>query len=120
MANHLRGEAELRCGADTYELKFTWNAAAEYESAMDGEPLSEALLLVAEKRLSARALRAMLWAGLRKNHPRVTILEAGEIIDEVGRSELLRVMGVALRYYFPELAAQDDGAPDPPPPAASA
>jgi hypothetical protein len=117
MANPHRGEATLRDGETEYRLRFHWNAAAEYEE-VTGQTLSEALANVARRRVSAKAVRAMLWAGLREHHPEVTLAQAGQIIDHVGRTEANRVLGVALRYYFPEL--EDEGPPaDPQPPAPS-
>ena len=120
MANALRGEASFEAGGRTYHLKYDWNAAAEFEEAA-GRPLSDALLDVAREKLSAKSLRAMLWAGLQEHHPEVTLKEAGRLIDRIGRREAQRVMGVALRYFFPELEPEGDGkAAGPPAPAGTA
>jgi len=117
VGNPLRGEASFDVGGRAYRLKFDWNAAAEFEEAA-GRPLSDALLDVAREKLSARALRAMLWAGLQEHHGDVTLKDAGRLIDAMGRREAQRVMGVALRYFFPEL--EEDETPDPPRAAAAA
>ena len=106
MSNPLRGEASFEIDGKPFHVRFTWNAAAEYEEVA-GKPLSDALLDVAREKLSARSLRAMLWAGLQEQHPDVTLKETGRLIDKLGRREAQRVMGVALRYFFPELEKED-------------
>ena len=118
MANALRGEASFEAGGRAFRLKYDWNAAAEFEEA-SGRPLSDALLDVAREKLSAKSLRAMLWAGLQADHPDVTLKETGRLIDQMGRREAQRVMGVALRYFFPELEPEEGKPPDPQAPAAA-
>jgi hypothetical protein len=63
----------------------------------------------------------MLWAGLQDEHPDLTLKEAGRLIDKLGRKEAQRLMGVALRYFFPELDREEAKATaDPSTPAPSA
>jgi len=119
MANPLRGEASIDLpGGRTYRLRFTWNAAAEFE-ASSSQTISDALTLLAESKLSARSLRAMLWAGLREHHASVDLQGAGALLDEIGRVRAMDLLGVAMRYYFPEMESAESGS-DPPPPAPSA
>ena len=119
MGNSLRGEADLKvpgstgAGERTYRLVYDWNAAVEFEDQA-GRSLWDAL-----GKLTAKSVRAMLWAGLRERHSEVTPKEAGHLIDEVGRDEAVRVMRVALRHFFPELGAverKEPGAAGGPPP----
>ena len=110
MANPYRGESTCEVEGRAYRVRFSWNSAAEYEVAA-GKPLSDALLDIAREKLSARSLRAMIWAGLQERHPEVTIEEAGRLIDRMGRAEAQRVMAVALRYYFPELEEDEEADP---------
>ena len=117
MGNPLRGEATFEVDGKQYRVRFSWNAAAVYEETA-GRPLSDALLDVARERFSAKSLRAMLWAGLQDEHEDVTLKDAGRLIDKMGRREAQRVMGVALRYFFPEL--EKDATADPTTPAAPA
>ena len=119
MGNPHRGEATFEVDGKQYRVRFSWNAAAVYEETA-GRPLSDALLDVARERFSAKSLRAMLWAGLQDEHEDVTLKDAGRLIDKMGRKEAQRVMGVALRYFFPELEPAETKSPDPPSPAASA
>ncbi len=119
MGNPHRGEASFEVEGKAYRVRYSWNAAAEYEEA-SGKPLSDALFDIARERLSARSLRAMLWAGLQEQHSDVTLKDAGRLIDKMGRKEAQRVMGVALRYFFPEIEPEESKSPDPPTPAPSA
>lgn len=119
MPNPLRAETSFQASGKTWLVAFDWNAAAEYEEVAK-RPISEALKDVAVEQMSATSLRAMLWAGLQREHAReVSLGRAGELIAEVGRKKTQELMGVALRYYFPEIPAAEVP-PDPPPPAASA
>lgn len=115
MANPLRGEASFEVDGKTHTVRFNWNAAAAYEEK-SGRNLSEALVDLARERLSARSLRAMLWAGLTEFDDKsdLTLADAGRLLDKLGRREAQRIMGVALRYFFPELEEAD-----PPKPATS-
>jgi hypothetical protein len=119
MSNQFRGEASFEVEGKAFRVRFSWNAAAEYEDAA-GKPLSDALFDIAREKLSARSLRAMLWAGLQEHHADVTVKDAGRLIDKMGRKEAQRIMGVALRYFFPELETAQEKTPDPPAPAPSA
>lgn len=126
MANPHRGEAEFTVDGETYRLKFDWNAAAEFEEAA-GRPISDALMDVVREKLSARSLRAMLWAGLQTHHKGISLATAGRFIDVLGRVETSRLMGRALRYYFPEIPLPAGEGEDPgnprkgggPPPAST-
>lgn len=109
MANPLRGETQFEVEGRSYRLKFDWNAAAVYEDA-SGRPVSDVLLDISREKLSAKSLRAMLWSGLQEHHAEVTLKEAGHLIGRMGRREAQRVMGVALRYFFPELGSEEGGA----------
>ena len=112
MSNQFRGEASFDVEGKAFRVRFSWNAAAEYEDAA-GKPLSDALFDIAREKLSARSLRAMLWAGLQEHHADVTVKDAGRLIDKMGRKEAQRVMGVALRYFFPELETAQEKEADP-------
>jgi hypothetical protein len=119
VANPHRGEASFEVDGKTYRLRYDWNAAAEFEDAA-GRPLSDALLDVAREKLSAKSLRAMLWAGLQQEHPEATLKDVGRLIDRTGRREAQRLMGSALRYFFPELEEATGSNPEGNPPPAAA
>lgn len=118
MGNPLRGETSFEVDGKTFQVKFDWNAAAEYEDAA-GEPISGLLGDLANDRTSAKSMRAMLWAGLRAHHAELTIQDVGRLIDKLGRVGAQRVMGHGLRYWYPELSAEEAESADPPTPASS-
>ena len=110
--NPLRGEATFavqpeKGDPETYRLRFTWNAAAEFEAAA-GKTITETLLHLEQELFSARTLRAMLWAGLREYHPKVSLEDAGRLIDRAGHEAAQRVLGEALKHFFldPDKAAE--------------
>ena len=102
--NPLRGESSFQVqpekgDPETFRLRFTWNAAAEFEAAA-GKTITETLLHLETELFSARTLRAMLWAGLREFHPKVTLEDAGRLIDRAGHVAAQRVLGDALKHFF--------------------
>lgn len=95
MANELKGEVDLRIGEKTYTLKFTRNAMADVESLFGGRPFNE---VIADQSVSM--LRACLWAGLKKHHPGIDLLAAGDLMEEVEDSTLGAAIGKALQLAF--------------------
>lgn len=120
-ANRQRGEVEFEAGGQTYVARIDWNAIALAEeaarcsyldildafSSAPGEPL----------RVSIRIVRALLWAGLQRSHPRVSLDDAGDLIGALGP---LRAVDVVLGALSAVLPVPEDGDPpaDPPTPAA--
>jgi hypothetical protein len=113
VGNPYRAEASFEVGSKTYRLRYDWNSAVEFETA-SGKKLGDAMFELLNLTISATSLRAMLWAGLRQKHPKVTLTRAGVLMGRIGRSEVMRLAGVALRYYYPELMGDP---PDPQTPA---
>ena len=95
MANPNRGEVELKAGEETYTLVFDINAVCELEQMLD-KGVNE--IVVQMGRVSV--LRAMLWAGLRHNH-KVTIEQAGEIMQMAGAAETAAMIQKATELAFP-------------------
>lgn len=116
MPNPYRAEAEFEVEGRTYRLRYDWNAAVEFEAAT-GRAISDVLADLAAQRVSATALRGLLWAGLRCSEPKLTLEAVGEILDRLGRRAAIQLCGSALRFYFPELG---EPPPDPQSPAPSA
>ncbi len=116
MPNPLRGETTLTVEDKTYRVRFSWNAAAEYEVPA-GRPLSVGVQEILDGKVSARSLRAMLWAGLQEHHPDVSLKDAGKMLGAIGVKKGLDVMLEAVQYFYP---APDKEAPPPDPPTASA
>ncbi len=110
-------DGEVRQERVPYTLRFSWNAAAEFEQVA-GKTLTAALDELSRQALSAVSARALLWAGLREKHPGVTLLHAGRLIDRLGWKRVLELMNHAFEYYFPKEEETEPGA-DPPTPAPS-
>ena len=116
MSNPHRGEASFELDGKKYRLRFSWNAAAEFEEPA-GRSFYDAADALAAGRLSVRTLRAMLWAGLQEHHPELTLREAGVLIERIGQVEAWPLVRRAIEYFFPPAEAAP--VPDPPAPAAS-
>lgn len=119
MANPHRGETSFEVDGKEYRVRFSWNAAAEFE-APAGRTFYDAADDIAAARLSVRTLRAMLWAGLQEHHPGLTLREAGRLIEKIGHVEAWQLMRTAVEYFFPAPDPEAEKSPDPPAPAASA
>lgn len=108
MANPHRGEVTLTAGEDEYVVVFTTNALATLESAT-GKSVSA--LAGEMENPSVTLIRSILWAGLVKRQPEMTIAKAGDIIDEATMPVVVEVIGKAFALAFPE--AKAGGRPDP-------
>jgi hypothetical protein len=86
MANGERDEVDLTIDGKSYTLVLTTNAMCEVETVMS-TPLrrvSFADVLIASRRNSVAAIRAIFWASLRERHRDVTLEHAGELTDRAG------------------------------------
>jgi hypothetical protein len=57
-------------------------------------------------------IRALFWASLRRKHPGIALLDAGDLMDEVDDKYLGERLGEALARAFPE-AEKGDNPPQP-------
>lgn len=96
MANPHRGEVELKAGEKTYTLSFTINAVCELEAALD-KPLMD----VVSDMGRLMTIRAVLWAGLRHHH-KVTLEEAGDVMQAAGAPATAEAINLALSRAFPQ------------------
>lgn len=94
-----RGEATLVIGKDSYTLHFDWNAIADCEELL-AKPFYDLFEHIAAGRFGVLELRAFLWAGLRKHHPAVTLLQAGELLDEADFGDVSDVVIRAVSSAF--------------------
>lgn len=76
MANSMRGEAAL----GERKLVFDFNAMCELELATGRQ--TPDLLAMMERGLGFADLRHFLWAGLLRQHPGITVEQAGDIAGE--------------------------------------
>jgi len=96
MANALKGEIELVIAGKPYTLCFATNAIAEVEQLLGGESIGE----IAQRIAKVEYQRALLWAALQKHHSGVTLLAAGELMDDFdgGLEPLVEALARALRF----------------------
>ena len=114
MANKSRGEVSLELGGKTYLLKFVTNSICDMEEAAN---LSMAELGArVQGNPGKRDLRLLLWGGLRKNYPNMTLRQAGELLDDADNALVGEKLGEAFRLAFPD--PESGGAENPPQAAA--
>lgn len=104
MANKFRGEAELNFTRDVdgaekeakFKLVFDANAFCEIED-VTGLNLGGMLEAMQKpENMSMKFVRGVVFGGLTRNHPEVTIVEAGDIISDAGMETVME----ALRSAF--------------------
>lgn len=104
MANRHRGQAALKVGDQVYTLVFDINAMCEIEYLLDLP--TDAIL---ERLMSSPPLhvvRALLWGGLRANHPQIDLRAAGDLIEGAGgAAQALDAIGAAMQASFPDAEA---------------
>lgn len=99
MANPLKGEVEFPAGETTLVLCFTSNALVEVETITGKDIIT--VLAEWQQSPAMAPLRALLWGALRKHRPELSLLDAGDLIDEIGPArmeELGGAIGKALRF----------------------
>ena len=112
MANKHRGEASFKAAGQSWTLRFNANALCEFE-----EVAGVAVSAVRDASgIKFGHLRALVWAGLGFHHRRERgdILNAGDLIDEVGPEGIAEAVMRGLSSAFP----QKEGGPASPPLAA--
>lgn len=112
MANPHRGEVEIKAPSGTFVLRLSINAIAEIETVLDMGINEIAVHLSDPATLRLGHLRAIVWGGLRENHPDLDLFAAGDLIAEVGMVPITDAVQQAFTLAFPSA----DG--DSPPPKA--
>lgn len=91
MANKVKGEVGFAANGKGYTLLLDLNALCEAEEHVPG------IMDGGLKELkSVKAIRAVFWSGLRRHHPTVTLVEAGDIMQSLGVPEAGRLIGEAM------------------------
>ncbi|WP_417257353.1 GTA-gp10 family protein [Celeribacter sp.] len=81
MANGFKGEISLKYEGEDYTMVLDFNALCDFEGETGKNALT-ALDGMESGNVSASDLRALMWAGLRQNHPDMTLALAGSILSE--------------------------------------
>lgn len=112
MANALKGEVDFEFGDKTLVLCFSSNALVEVETVAGKDIIG--VLREWQETPAIAPLRALLWGALRKSAPAMSLLDAGDLLDEIGPDRMLELggaIGKALRFRlsgtFDEPAAED-------------
>jgi hypothetical protein len=104
------GKVTFEAGGRPRVLQFTTNRLCLLEDKVDKPTLDIALELSVSP--SIRTIRAMLWAGLGEGD--MTLAAAGEIMDELGKSEAIALVRDAFAAAFPEQTEGKEGEAHPP------
>jgi hypothetical protein len=78
------------------ELRYSFNALCRLEERA-GADLSEVISRSLKPGSQYTAIRLLMWAGVAG----ITLEEAGDIIEEVGRAEAERLITEAIKLAFP-------------------
>ena len=91
MANPERGEVALPIGDRVYTLVTDMAARCQVEALFqtDDKPFAYAKVALFAASYSETHIRAIVWGALRRYHPEITLVQAGELIDKAGGSEKL-------------------------------
>jgi hypothetical protein len=91
MANQERGEIALSIGDRVYTLVTDFDARCQVESLFqtDDKPFAYEKVALFAASYSSTHLRAIFWGALRRHHPEITLVEAGELILKAGGAEAL-------------------------------
>ncbi len=116
MPNKEKGEVGIRVGGRDFVLCYSNNAIAELEQVADESIIGLLSRWASGGRLSL--LRLMLWGGLRKFHPDLSLIDVGNMLDDTTRDEGKQIgEGIAEAIQFRlsalgiDLAPKADGEP---------
>jgi hypothetical protein len=93
--------ATLRIDGESYNLVYDFNAIAEAEKLAQCNLLHGIASLLASG-ATAMQLRGLLYAAMRKAHPKMTIDKAGELIRIDTMPDIYEALGEAYRNSMPE------------------
>ena len=104
---------KLTLEGETYSLAFDFNALAVAEE-ISGLNLLQAMRSLGD--LSVAQTRALLYAALLKKQPKLTLTEAGNLLNFRSLPVITKALGEALTNSLPEeRASENPPAPDPEP-----
>ena len=102
MTNPHKGDVVLNVADKTYTLRYSHSALVKLETQ-----LGKGLMKVMQEMSSPEEMRigtvaALLWAGLQKHHPSMTLEEATDLLDDIdgGARGAVEVLGEAFERAF--------------------
>lgn len=104
----------FEAGGEAYKLSYTINAQCNFEDA-SGLNFSDVAQIFADALkgcVAVKVLRVLFWAGLTEFHDKITIKQAGEIMEreDVGVGEVLRLVSEAVQKAYPAPKGGEDQA----------
>lgn len=101
MTNTVRGTVTFEASDKMWTLKFSTNALCELEDEL-GEGAEQLAAIMARPGTGKiKMLRLILKCALSDNHPDLTLIQVGELIDEVGIEKAMGMMQKALTIGMP-------------------
>jgi hypothetical protein len=110
MANPHKGESRFSVGEKEFTLRLTNNVRCELEKML-GDGIPAILSRWSEGKWTDTELRAMFWGALKTRHQRVSLQEAGELIDEAGAAVVVGAIAEAYLASQPSASGNADGNP---------
>lgn len=106
MANPLKGETAIDIGGVSYTLKLSYNSLCEAET-QSGKTSTE--LMGELEGGSMTAIRLLFWASLLASSPKMTISQAGDLIDEATPAKVMSALTTCIRAAFGANDAEAEG-----------
>jgi len=95
----MKREVIIRVNGKEYTLRLGNNALCRFEAETGITAIKLAALGPDE--MEQRFMRALLWAGLKKHHPDMTLDMAGDLIDDIGLDQTGEYIRDALSAAHP-------------------
>lgn len=83
-----------------YQLRYGNNALAELEGLLL-MPITQIGEQFTQGSMGVREMRAIFWAGLMMQHPELSLVDAGNLMDTVGLSQVAQLVTQAFSAAFP-------------------
>lgn len=103
MANAVRGEVLFEADGRARYLVLDINALCEAESACGRR--TDEMFAAIKAGGDLISVRALMWAGLRRRQPEITLFEAGDVVAELGIVDARLKVIEALAAAFPDREA---------------
>ena len=104
----MRGEATFQAKGETWVMRFGNNEFCTIEDKFD-RPFAQVAAELDGDAFNFRTFRAIFAIGLKRKQPTVDDNIAGDIIDDLGMEEAVRMLGECIRSALPQKKAGEAG-----------
>jgi hypothetical protein len=111
MANHLSGEVAIATSSGTLTFRLGVNELIEVQGDFGLVDNDDEFATALQNLSGFKRHRDMVFRGLQRHHPSITLQEAGDLMNELGMDRVKEVIATALGLAFPE--PKQDGEPRP-------